>query len=343
MIEKTMIEIDGSAGEGGGQILRNSCAWSLLTGRPFHITNIRGKRPKPGLLRQHLTSIEAACAISGAQCEGLGMGAHEITFHPGKAKGGDYRFAVGTAGSTGLVLQAILMPLALADAPSHLVLEGGTHADHAPPFDFLDRVLFPILNRMGPQISARIIRHGFYPRGGGRIEVDITPAPLRPLGHLERGEERGYGGRAVFGGLPFEIAKRMLTQVKQELPDWDDDALSVRQLPDDQGPGVILMIEARFDGVTELISGFGKHGVRAESLAKTAVNRLEGYRKSGTFAGPYLADQLVLPFFLAGGGSYSTVKPSQHTLSALEIAQRFTGRDYSLTQREDGAHVISVL
>lgn len=338
-----MITIDGSEGEGGGQILRNSCAWSLITGKPFKITNIRGKRPKPGLLRQHLTSIEAACAISGSHCEGLAMGASEITFHPGQAKGGDYRFAVGTAGSTGLVLQAILIPLALAAEPSHLVLEGGTHNDHAPPFDFLERTLFPILNRMGPQITARIQRHGFYPRGGGRLEIDITPAPLRPIFCLDRGDEQSYSGMAVFGGLPFKIAERMLTQVKKELPDWDEGALALRQLPDDQGPGVILMLEARYGAVTELVSGFGKHGVKAENLAKTAVARLEGYRKSEAFAGPYLADQLVLPFFVAGGGSYSTVKPSQHTLSALDIAQRFTGKGYDLHQLENGSHVISVL
>src|ERR1700744_841519 len=174
-----MIVIDGSEGEGGGQIVRNACALSLVTGTPFRITNIRGGREKPGLMRQHVTAVEAACAIGGAECAGLAVGASEITFRPGRVKPGEYRFAVGTAGSTGLVLQTILMPLLLADDRSRLVLEGGTHNMLAPRFDFTERPFLPIVSRMGPQVTGRLVRHGFYPRGGGRLEVEIEPAPLR--------------------------------------------------------------------------------------------------------------------------------------------------------------------
>lgn len=337
-----MIEIDGSEGEGGGQMVRNSCALSLVTGEPFRITNIRGRRSKPGLMRQHVTAVEAACVISGSECTGLGVGSSELEFRPGKVTPGEYHFAVGTAGSTGLVLQTVLMPLVLADAPSRLVLEGGTHNMLAPPFDFIERSFLPVINRMGPSVSAHIVRHGFYPRGGGRIEVDITPAPLSPIECLHRGEQLGVSGHAVFTGLPFEIAERMLGRVRRDLAGWPEDAFIVRQLPEDQGPGVILMLEARYASVTEIVSGFGQLGVPAERLAKTSAARMKGYVDASAFAGPYLADQLVLPFVLAGGGCFTTVKPSQHLLTAIDIAKRFLGTPVDLTQLPTGEHLLSV-
>lgn len=337
-----MITIDGSEGEGGGQVLRNSCALSLITGEPFRIDNIRGGRAKPGLMRQHVTAIEAACVISGAECSGLAVGSSELAFRPGTVTPGEYHFAIGTAGSTGLVLQTVLLPLALASGPSRLVLEGGTHNPSAPPFDFVERCFLPIVNRMGPQVSARIVRHGFYPRGGGRIEVEIEPAPLSPIDCLERGELLGTSGQALFTGLPFEIAERMLARARRDLPGWPDDGFAVRELPADQGPGVILLLEAQFAHVTEMVSGFGQLGVPAERLARTTAARMNGYQQSAAFAGPYLADQLVLPFVLAGGGSFTTVKPSQHLLTAIEIAKRFTGRRIALAQQAGGEHLLAV-
>ena len=154
-----MIEIDGSEGEGGGQVVRNACALALVTGESVRITNVRAGRSKPGLMRQHVTAIEAACAIGGAECEGLTVGASAVTFRPGRVTPGEYHFAVGTAGSTGLVFQTVLMPLATADAPSRLVLEGGTHNMLAPPFDFIDRVFLPIISRLGPRVEAKLVRH----------------------------------------------------------------------------------------------------------------------------------------------------------------------------------------
>lgn len=337
-----MITIDGSEGEGGGQMVRNSCALSLLTGEPFRISNIRAKRSKPGLMRQHVTAVEAACVISGSECAGLAVGGSELEFRPGRAVPGEYLFAVGTAGSTGLVLQTILMPLILADGPSRLVLEGGTHNMLAPPFDFIERTFLPVINRMGPTVSARLVRHGFYPRGGGRIEVDIVPAPLVPIDCTTRGEQLGVAGHAVYTGLPSEIAERMLARAKRDLAAWRDDAFVVRELPADQGPGVILMLEARYANVTEVVSGFGQLGVPAESLAKTAAARMKGYIATSAFAGPYLADQLVLPFVLASGGAFTTVKPSQHTRTAIDIAKRFTGRRIELTRQGDGEHLFSI-
>lgn len=336
-----MITIDGSEGEGGGQVLRNSVALSLITGQPCRITNIRGKRDKPGLMRQHLTSIEAACAISGSACDGLAMQSSEITFRPGSVRGGDYHFAVGTAGSTGLVLQTILIPLLYAEAPSRLVLEGGTHAMAAPPFDFIERTFLPILGRMGPQVTAKLIRHGFYPRGGGRIEVDIAPAPLHPIECTDRGAFLGLKGEARVAGIPFDVADREVKKA-QKILNCAPDALAVRQLPDEHGPGNVLLLEAEYEHVTEIVSGFGKLGVPAEALAKTAAQRIRGYMESDAFAGPYLCDQLLLPMAIAGRGAFTSVKPSLHARTAADVIERFTGKKTNFEERAGSSWLISI-
>lgn len=340
--EEDMITIDGSEGEGGGQVVRNACALSLVTGKPFRIVNVRGGREKPGLMRQHVTAIEAACAIGeGGECEGVAVGAREITFRPGKVGAGEYRFAVGTAGSTGLVLQTVLMPLLLARGPSRLVLEGGTHNMLAPPFDFIAKAFLPVLRRMGAKVEARLVRHGFYPGGGGRIEVDVAAGALAPIECVDRGGLLSTSATAYIAGLPFDIAEREIACVRKSF-DWPDRSFAVRELPEDQGPGNILLLEAEYEHVTEVVSGFGQLGVPAEKLAKRAAGRMKGYLESAAFAGPYLADQLLLPFALAGGGAFTTVKPSQHSLTAAEVIKRFLDRQCVFTQLSSGSHRMEV-
>jgi RNA 3'-terminal phosphate cyclase (ATP) len=337
-----MIIIDGSEGEGGGQVLRYACALGLLTGTPFTIENIRGGREKPGLMRQHVTAIEAACVIGGAECSGLAVGSNSIGFRPGSVTPGDYHFAVGTAGSTGLVLQTILVPLMMADAPSHLVIEGGTHAMAAPPFEFIERTLLPVLGRMGPSVSARLVRHGFFPRGGGRIEVDILPAPLKPIECIERGAAGAVEATAVVAGIPFDVAQRELKAARKILADWPEEAFVTRQLPADQGPGNALLVEARFDHVTEIVSAFGKLGIPAERLATTAARRMAGYLASRAFAGPYLQDQLLLPMAIAGGGAFTTVKLSEHSRTAAALIERFTGSRFRVSVDEN-RHLVELV
>lgn len=337
-----MITIDGSEGEGGGQVVRNALALSLATGQPFRITNIRGRREKPGLMRQHLTAVEAACAIGGAECDGVAVGASEIAFRPGRITPGEYRFAVGTAGSTSLVLQTLLVPLLLADAPSRLVLEGGTHNIMAPPFEFIERCFLPIVNRMGPRVEARLVRHGFYPLGGGRVEIDIAPARFRPIDCIERGALRDVSATALFAGLPFDIAEREIKAARKVLADWPEAAFAVRQLPADRGPGNAILFEAEFEQVTEIVTGFGKLGVTAEALAKKASQRMAGYMESEAFAGPYLADQLLLPFALAGGGRFTTVKPSLHARTAADIVALFMGQRWTFEQQPNGSHLVQL-
>jgi RNA 3'-terminal phosphate cyclase (ATP) len=204
-----MLTIDGSSGEGGGQILRTALALSTVTGKPFRIEKIRAGRPKPGLLRQHLTAVKAAAKVSGATVTGAELSSGSVTFSPGPVTAGEFAFAVGTAGSATLVLQTVLPALLMASAPSRLILEGGTHNPMAPPFDFLVKSFLPLINRMGPTVTAELERPGFHPAGGGRFNVCISPAPrLLPLEMLERGSIRNIRTRAVVANLPRSIAER---------------------------------------------------------------------------------------------------------------------------------------
>ena len=337
-----MIVIDGSEGEGGGQVLRTALSLSLVTGQPFRIENIRANRSRAGVMRQHVTAVEAACAIGGAECEELAVGASTLSFTPGKVKPGEHHFAVGTAGSTSLVLQTILPPLMLAGAPSRLVLEGGTHNIYAPPFDFIDRVFLPIVNSMGPQVTAKLGRHGFYPAGGGRIEVEIEPSPsLARLDLLERGELLSVEARAVVAALPGEIAVRELEAVEKILG-WPEERRRIEQLPERTGPGNILMLEAVFEHITEIMSGFGKLGVPAQTVGEQASKRMAGYLASDAIAGPYLADQLLLPMALAGGGSFTTVKPSSHARTGAEVITKFLPISVGFEEKQDRHHLVTV-
>jgi RNA 3'-terminal phosphate cyclase (ATP) len=233
------------------------------------------------------------------------------------------------------------MPLAMADRPSRLVLEGGTHNMLAPPFEFITKSFLPIVNRMGPTVTARLVRHGFYPRGGGRIEVDIVPARLRPIDCTDRGALVGRAALAVFAAIPPGVADREIATARKLL-DWPEEAFAVRELPESQGPGNILLLDAVFEHVTEVVSGFGKLGVSAERVAQTACGRMAGYLASDAFAGPYLADQLLLPFALAGGGAFTTVKPSQHSVTASAVIERFLDRRGVFTQAPSGTHLMEV-
>jgi len=337
-----MILIDGSEGEGGGQVLRTALALSIVTGKAFRIENIRANRSRPGVMRQHATAVEAACAIGGAECEELAVGASALTFRPGKLRPGEHHFAVGTAGSTSLVLQTVLPPLMLADTPSRLVLEGGTHNIHAPPFDFVERVFLPLIGRMGPRVSARLVRPGFYPAGGGRIEVEIEPSSrLERLDLTERGGLRRVEARALVAALPGEIAVRELAAAGAVLG-WPEESLRIEQLPQAYGPGNILLLEAEFDHVTEMASGFGQLGVPAQVVGEKAAKRMAGYLASAAVAGPHLADQLLLPMALAGGGRFTTVKPSRHALTGADLIPRFLDVAIAFEERPEGTHLVTV-
>jgi RNA 3'-terminal phosphate cyclase (ATP) len=318
-----LISIDGSIGEGGGQILRTALALSMVTGQAFRIEKIRAGREKPGLLRQHLTAVNAAARICGATVEGAAIGSRELSFSPGKVKAGEYEFAIGSAGSTTLVLQTVLPALLTAEGPSVLTLEGGTHNPYAPPIDFLEKAFLPLVNRMGPTVNVTLERAGFYPAGGGRFVVKVEAAgKLSPLHVPERGEIKRRLARAVVAGLPGEIAKRELQKVEKMLG-WSGEQLQIRQLPDEWGPGNLLTLEIESEHVTEVFTGFGMKAVAAEAVADQAVQKVRRYLAAKVPIGEYLADQLLLPMALAGGGSFVTHAPTRHTQTNIEVITRF--------------------
>jgi RNA 3'-terminal phosphate cyclase (ATP) len=318
-----MIVIDGSRGEGGGQILRTALALSLVTGKPFRIQRIRAGRRKPGLLHQHLTAVNAAAEIGSARVSGNVIGSQELTFAPTAPRAGRYRFSVGTAGSCTLVLQTVLPALILADGPSEILLEGGTHNQAAPPFDFIAHAFLPLLNRMGARVEAVLERPGFYPAGGGRMRVRVAPAArLVPLELLERGDIVNRRAKATVARLPLHIAQRELAVVRERLS-WPDDSLEAVETPDSSGPGNVLVLTVASGGITEVFTGFGQLGVRAETVADRAVGEVEEYLASGVPVGRHLADQLLLPLALAGKGAFRTLSPTLHTVTNAEVIRLF--------------------
>jgi len=317
------IQIDGSQGEGGGQILRTALSLAMITGQSIQVKNIRAKRKTPGLMRQHLTAVNAATAISGAEVSGAQVGSTELCFTPGKVQGGDYNFNIGTAGSCTLVLQTVLPALLMAEQESRLVITGGTHNTMSPPFHFLQRAFIPLVTRMGAEVDLQLNRFGFYPAGGGEITATIKPSTrLIPL-HLEgRGERVKAYAESYFAALPAHIAERELAVVKQKLT-WSDEHLLLREINRNQGPGNVLLITFEHEQVTEVFTGFAERGVAAEVVAKGAVSQAQKYLASTAVVDSYLADQLLLPMALAGGGSFTAIEWSQHAATNAEIIKKF--------------------
>jgi RNA 3'-terminal phosphate cyclase (ATP) len=317
-----LIEIDGAFGEGGGQILRTSLALSLITRQPFRIWNIRANRAKPGLRRQHVTAVRAAATVGAADLDGDKVDSRELVFRPKRVRAGEYRFSVGTAGSTTLVFQAVLPALMVADAPSQLTFEGGTHNSGAPPFDYLDHVFLPVLNRMGPRVTARLVRHGFAPGGQGSFEVRVTPVRrLDALQLMRRGEIRERRVRALYANLPDHVAEREIATVRAHA-EWAQ-AQATAERVDAAGSGNIVLLEVRTDELSELFTGYGERGVPAETVAQTAVRCAEEYLASGAPVGEHLADQILIPMALGEGGIYRTMRPTLHTTTNAEVIRKF--------------------
>lgn len=316
-----VLQLDGSRGEGGGQILRTALTLSMITGRPFRIENIRAKRKKPGLLRQHLTAVKAAAEICAAETSGAEPGSMTLSFSPGRIEAGDYRFAIGTAGSCTLVLQTILPALWFADAPSSISVSGGTHNPAAPPADFLIRTWLPLMRRMGVDMNIELVRHGFYPAGGGEIRANVAPVgTLSPLDLTERGKRLGTKGTAIVAGIPGAVAKRELARLSDELGEIEQET---RGLPASEGPGNALLVELSYEHVNEIFTGFGQRGVPAETVASRVAKEALHYRRGTAGIGEYLADQLALPFALAGKGRFTAQTVSSHLRTNLDVIRRF--------------------
>ncbi len=342
MRAKKTITIDGSSGEGGGQILRSSLTLSLVTGTPLSIEKIRAGRKKPGLLRQHLTAVRAAAKIGRAKVDGATLGSQHISFTPETIRPGEYRFAVGTAGSATLVFQTVLPALMTADGPSQVTFEGGTHNPWAPPFDFLQETFLPIIRRMGPRVEATLQRAGFHPAGGGAFNVEVQPEKeLRRLDLPDRGPIGQCRATALVSRLPLSIAEREVRTVLDRL-DWPDDR-AVAQEVDSAGPGNCVMIRIASEHVTEVFTGFGRKGVRAEQVAAGAAEQAQRYLAAGVPVGEHLADQLLIPMALAGGGTLNTLTPSSHLRTNIDVLRRFIDVQVQTEQLSDDAWQLSII
>lgn len=330
-----MIEIDGSFGEGGGQILRSSLALSIITGKEVRIYNIRANREKPGLLNQHLTAVNAAGTISTAEMRGAKLGSRELTFTPGPVVAGDYNFDIGTAGSTTLVFQTVLPPLMLSSGNSSIRLKGGTHNPMAPPFEFLQTSFMPLLKLMGVDIEAKLERYGFYPKGGGVLRFKITAAQegkLQPL-HLDvRGPVTEIDIRSLVVNLPETIAERELATIEKILGKVS--TKKVIASDNSIGQGNVAFIHARSQVVTETFTRIGQRGVRAEKVAGDAADEAQQYLTSNVSVGEHLADQLLIPMALCGEGSFLTTQPSLHTTTNIAIIEEFLDVRISSTETE---------
>jgi RNA 3'-terminal phosphate cyclase (ATP) len=326
----SLIELDGSLGEGGGQILRTSLTLSLLTRRPFHLRNVRAGRSKPGLQPQHLMSVRAAATIGQAQLQGATLGSSDLVFEPGIVTAGKYHFSIGTAGSTGLVLHTLYLPLALAgEGPSQLTLGGGTHVTTSPCFDYLNTTWRPYLKLLGLSIGLTMRRAGFYPRGGGVVVVDIEPCRrLQGLALRVRAPVTKALCTSIVAGLPEDIAHRQARRAGNRLKEAGL-KVEVREETWPGGPGTVLAVTLDTQPVPTLFFGLGARGKRAERVADEAVDQVVAYLDAApAVVDAHSADQIVLPLALAQGPSfYTAAAVTQHLVTNIAVIRQFVDRE----------------
>ena len=321
------LRIDGSRGEGGGQILRTSLALAMITGRPLRMEHIRANRAKPGLRRQHLACVEAAARLCNARVRGAEVGAATLDFEPGAITGGALEIDIGSAGSTTLVVQTILVPAIASGHALRAVIRGGTHNPLAPPFEFLDRVYLPQLRAMGADVTLTLDRHGFANgdsarREHGQLTLTVgAGGALRPIELVDAGPVTGRRATVITARLPTHVAERELAVVDQRLgfTAHEHELREVR----DGGPANVLLLEVERDGVRELITSLGEKHLRAELVAQRACDDLAAYLAADVPVGEHLADQLLLPLAIAGGGKFRAAPLSLHATTNIETIQHF--------------------
>jgi RNA 3'-terminal phosphate cyclase (ATP) len=340
-----MIEIDGSVGEGGGQILRTSLTLSMCMGLPFTLTRIRAGRAKPGLMRQHLTCVHAATEVCSAEVLGAELNSQSLTFTPHQVRAGDYHFNVGTAGSCMLVLQTVWPALMMADAPSTLMLGGGTHNPMAPPFHFLSRSYAPLLKRLGANADLSLRRLGFYPAGGGEVEVTIWPAKdtLQPFDLSTRGARLEGYAECFAPALPRSVARRELDHLGAALG-WNGDQLREVPARQNEGPGNALLATLVYENLSEVFTQFGEKGVSAEKVARDLVREVRAYQVREAALGPHLADQWALPLALAvwqrqSEAAYTCTELTAHAKTNFEVIERFLPVKFSMSRQGNGWEV----
>lgn len=329
-----MVTIDGA--EGGGQILRTAVSLSALSGRPLRVINIRGSRPKPGLRPQHLLSIMAAAKIADADVEGACLGSTEIEFHPKSLSAPpEWRLEIGTAGSLTLLLQCLLPCLVRSPSPCQLELTGGTNNPWAPPVEYMQQVLLPILGSMGVNAELRLLQRGFYPKGGGQVEAQVGPTDsISPLHLTNRGELKRIWGLSYSSRLPGHIGKRMAESARQRLTasGYQAAEIDLDANGESASPGCGIILFAQFEeGAILAADALGKRGKKAEAVGEEAAQALIRELESGAPVDRHLGDQLVVWAALADGESrYTTSHLTDHTRSAIQVAQTIVGSRFEM-------------
>ena len=339
-----MIQIDGSKGEGGGQILRTSLALSLLTGQSFKLINIRANRPKPGLAAQHLACVRAASQISGAIFKGGSLGSTVLHFEPAPVKSGDYRFVINTAGATALVLHTVYLPLILrGDGPSTVRVTGGTHVMAAPSYHFLETTWAGYLAKLGFDASLKMLRPGFYPRGGGEIEAVLQPAAgVRGLNLTTRPTLTTAGGFAGTADLPASVGKTLARRLKHKLKMAEVES----HIPEEDwenGPGAVAGVIFRQAPVPTVFTALGERGRPAEAVADAAVEAALEFRASGCPVDPHSADQLVLPLAFSDDASeFAVSEVTNHLLTNIGTIRKFVEREITCEGFVGGKGIVRI-
>jgi RNA 3'-phosphate cyclase len=345
------IEIDGSQGEGGGQIVRTSLTLSALTGRPVRLIHVRANREPPGLRPQHLAAVEAIRRISGGKVEGAGLESQTLHFAPGAVKAGTYLFDVGTAGSTSLVLQTVALPLAMADGDSTVEIVGGTHNPRAPSFEYLQHVWAAWLARIGIPMQLQMHKAGFAPKGGGHIVANIKggcrPQDLRPLPLSQRGQVRSVSGLSAVANLPFNIAHRQREAALRELRKvgLDTSANIVIGVLESDQPGTTCFVRLEYESGPAGFYSLGARGKPSEVVGGEVGQEAARFHasESAPAADRYAADQLLVPLALAPGASELTAWPlSKHVLTNAQVIRQITGRAVEVTGDIDGPGVVRI-
>ncbi|MEM2226804.1 MAG: RNA 3'-terminal phosphate cyclase [Candidatus Bathyarchaeia archaeon] len=338
-MDSGLIEIKGDELEGGGQILRSSVALSALLGKPIRITNIRGRRPSPGMKAQHVTAIRALARICGARAEGLELGSRVLEFHPGDIAPDRFEFKVGTAGSISLVLQAILPVLSLAPSKVAATISGGTDVKWSPPIDYFRFVVIPILSRMGPRIDLQLIKRGHYPKGGGEVEISVEPADkLNPILIKEFGELVEVRGLSHCTGLPRHVAERQAKAAEALLRRAIHSPISIDLEWDPHGPdrglgpgsGITLYAKTS-SGAIIGADALGERGRPAEEVGREAASKLLKEISSGKPVDRHMADMLIPYMAIASGRSeISTSELTLHSLTNVRIAEAICGVKFEI-------------
>lgn len=341
----TPLHIDGSYGEGGGQILRTSLSLAILTGRPVAIQRIRAGRKKPGLQPQHLTAVRAAAAVCAARVTGDRVGSTDLQFEPGApAVPGRYRFDIGTAGATPLVLQTVLLPLARAVGSSHVTATGGTHVPHAPAAEYLEAVYLPALRLAGLEVDLEFPGYGFFPRGGGQLQATIrSTLSFTPVDFTERGRLTRLRAFVVTSGLPEHVAERGAATVEKFMKGIGRKGEVERRDKPSPGPGAAVLVAAECEGGLAGFTQIGERGVPMEKVAQAPCKAFLAWWKTGAAVDEHLSDQLVLPMSLAAGQSrWTTHEVTEHLRTVLWVAGQFLPIESELEEREGGGATVTL-